>query len=85
MTISNKYNANFCVLTITVVGYTKIIRFAEKMTADVISKSFQDTMVAEPNPVCANDSSHRTTKTTKTTSLDHVQVVQIESGANNEV
>jgi hypothetical protein len=102
MTISNKYNAGFCVLTITVVGYAKIIRFAEKMTTDVISSSFQDTTVAEPKPVCASDSYHRTNKrtttttttatpttttatTTTTTRLDHVQVVQIKSGANNEV
>lgn len=89
MTISNKYNAGFCVLTITVVGYAKIIRFGEKMSTDVFSSSFQNTTVTDPNPVRANDSYHRTnnttTTTTTTTSLDHVQAVQIKSGANNEV
>jgi hypothetical protein len=46
MTISNKYNAGFCVLTITVVGHAQIIWITKKMSDDVSPVSLQDSEVA---------------------------------------
>lgn len=46
MTISNKYNAGFCVLTIKVVGYAHVIWINNKMVENVFSINFWKSMVA---------------------------------------
>ncbi len=45
MTISNKYNAGFCVLTIKVVGYAQVIWITKKMVENDLSANFQKSMV----------------------------------------
>lgn len=54
MTISNKYNAGFCVLTITVIGHAQIIWITKKTADDVFPISLQDSEVV--GPVSADDS-----------------------------
>mgnify|MGYP003557117626 CR=1 FL=1 len=46
MTISNKYNAGFCVLTIKVVGYAHVIWITDEMVENAFSISFWKSMVA---------------------------------------
>jgi hypothetical protein len=46
MTISNKYNAGFCVLTIKVVGYAHVIWINNKMVENAFSINFWKSMVA---------------------------------------
>jgi hypothetical protein len=82
MTISNKYNAGFCVLTIKVVGYAHVIWITKKMVENVFSIDFREWMVVKSRSVYANDIDH----------CIHESVVevgqgrrQIESGAANKV
>lgn len=46
MTISNKYNAGFCVLTIKVVGYAHVVWITNKMMENAFSINFWKSMVA---------------------------------------
>ncbi|MGA7368965.1 MAG: hypothetical protein WBX01_07545 [Nitrososphaeraceae archaeon] len=41
MTISNKYNADFCVLTIKVVGYAHLIGVTKRMVENVFLINFR--------------------------------------------
>jgi len=41
MTISNKYNAGFCVLTIKVVGYAHVIGVTKRMVENVFLINFR--------------------------------------------
>jgi hypothetical protein len=46
MTISNKYNAGFCVLTIKVVGYAHVIWTNNTMVENAFSINFWKSMAA---------------------------------------
>jgi hypothetical protein len=46
MTISNKYNAGFCVLTIKVVGYAHVIWITDEIVENAFSIDFWKSMVA---------------------------------------
>jgi hypothetical protein len=46
MTISNKYNSCFCVLTIKVVGYAHVIWITDEMVENAFSINFWKSMVA---------------------------------------
>lgn len=79
MTISNKYNAGFCVLKIKVVGYAHVIWITKKLVKNVSSINFRECMVVKSR---SNDLNH----------CIHESIVeaghrkrQIESGAANKV
>lgn len=82
MTISNKYNAGFCVLTITVVGYAQIIWITKETKEYVFPISLQDSTVVESGPGYTNYSYHCTHNTL---CLETDQLGQVESGAYNKV
>jgi hypothetical protein len=54
MTISNKYNDGFCVLTIKVVGYAHEIWITRKMKEGVFSVNFRDWRSVRLRPFYAN-------------------------------
>lgn len=81
MTISNKYNAGFCVLTIKVVGSAHAIWIIRKMTECVFSINFQDWMVVKSRPIYANRPSSRTHES----DVEYGQGRRIESGVANKV
>lgn len=77
MTISNKYNAGFCVLKIKVVGYAHVIWITKKMVKNVSSINFRECMVVKSR-WCV-DSVHESI-----VEAGHGRR-QIESGAANKV
>lgn len=54
MTISNKYNAGFCVLTIKVVGYAHEMWITRKMKEYVFSINFREWNGVGSRPIYAN-------------------------------
>ncbi|MFZ1877130.1 MAG: hypothetical protein WBL44_18240 [Nitrososphaeraceae archaeon] len=81
MTISNKYNAGFCVLTIKVVGYAHVIWIADKMVENAFSINFWKSMVAKSGFTYVRDgvsSFHALAK-------EHDQGRRFESGVANQV
>jgi hypothetical protein len=81
MTISNKYNAGFCVLTIKVVGYAHVIWFTKKMVKTVFSINFKQSMVVNRGSFCAKDS----VSCTNESGVGCDQLRRIEPGVANTV
>jgi hypothetical protein len=81
MTISNKYNAGFCVLTIKVVGYAHVIWITKKMVENVLSTNFRKSMVVKSRSIHARDPVHGT----HDSGLEQGQERRIESGVTNRV
>jgi hypothetical protein len=54
MTISNKYNAGFCVLTIKVVGYAHEMWITRKRKECVFSISFREWSGVRSRPIYTN-------------------------------
>ena len=81
MTISNKYNAGFCVLTIKVVGYAHVIWFTKKMVKPVFSINFKHPIVVNRGFFCAKDS----VSCTNESGVGCVQLRRIELGVANRI
>jgi hypothetical protein len=80
MTISNKYNAGFCVLTIKVVGYAHVI-CDKKMVKPVFSINFKQSIVVNRESFCAKDSVNCTNES----GVGCAQLRRIELGVANRV
>jgi len=81
MTISNKYNAGFCVLTIKVVGYAHAIWFTKKMGKPVFSTNFKQSIAVNRGSFCAKDS----VSCTNELGVGCAQLKRIELGVANRV
>ena len=81
MTISNKYNAGFCVLTIKVVGYAHVIWFTKKMVKAVFSINFKQSIVVNRESFCAKDSVNCTNES----GVGCAKLRRIELGVANRV
>ena len=81
MTISNKYNAGFCVLTIKVVGSAQANLIIRKMMEGVFSINFQERMVVKSRPIYANGPA----SCTHESGVEYCQGRRIELGAANKV
>jgi hypothetical protein len=81
MTISNKYNAGFCVLTIKVVGYAHVNRLTKKMVKTVFSTNFMQRIVVNPGSFCVKDS----VRCTNESGVRCDQLKRIELGVANRV
>ena len=55
MTISNKYDVGFCVLTIMVVGRAHVIWMTKKMMENVLSVNFRERITGKSRSIYAND------------------------------
>jgi hypothetical protein len=80
MTISNKYNADFSVLTIKVVRYAHVIWISKKMMENVFSINFQGSTVVKSRSISSNDPVHCRTHDL---GVEHGQGWRFESGAAN--
>ena len=81
MTISNKYYAGFCVLTIKVVGYAHVVWFTKKMVKPVFSINFKQSIVGNRGSFCAKDS----VSCTNEPGVGCAQLRRIELGVANRV
>ena len=81
MTISNKYNAGFCVLAIKVVGYAHVVWNTKKMVENGLSANFQKSMVVNSRSNHARNPVHGT----HDSGLEQGQERRIESGATIRV
>lgn len=80
MTISNKYNGGFCVLTMKVVGHAHVIWINKKMVENVFSINFRDPKVVKSRSIYANGPVH----CMHDSGLEHGWGRRIESGAANQ-
>jgi hypothetical protein len=81
MTISNKYNVDFCVLKIKVVGYAHEIGINIKMVENLFSIIFGELMVVKSGSIYAKNPLH----CMRESGGEHGQDGRIESGAVNQV
>jgi hypothetical protein len=81
MTISNKYNAGLCALTIKVVGYAHIIWITMKMVIAVFPINLKQWMVANLGVFCANNS----VGCTNESGIGFDQLRRIELGVTSKV
>ena len=81
MTISNKYNAGFCVLTIKVVGYAHVIWITDKMVENAFSINFWKSMDAISGFTYVRDG----VSSFHGLAMEHDQGRRFESGVANQV
>jgi hypothetical protein len=81
MTISNKYNVDFCVLTIKVVGYAHEIWINKKKMENLFSINFGELMVVKSGSIYAEHPLHCMCES----GVEQGQDGGIESGAVNPV
>jgi hypothetical protein len=81
MTISNKYNAGFCVLTIKVVGYAHVIWITDEIVENAFSINFWKSMVAISGFTYVRDG----ISSFAALGMEHDQESRFESGVANQV
>jgi hypothetical protein len=81
MTISNKYNAGFCVLTIKVVGYAHVIWITDEMVENAFSINFWKSMVVISGFTYVRDG----VSSIHALAMEHDQESRFGSGAVNQV
>jgi hypothetical protein len=81
MTISNKCNAGFCVLTIKVVGYAHVNWISDEMVESAFSINFWKSMIAISGFTYGGDGVSRF----RALAMEHDQESRFESGVDNQV
>jgi hypothetical protein len=81
MTISNKYDVRFSVLTIKVVGCTHVNWITKKMVKNVLSINSRERIVVKSRSIYANDC----VSCIHGPGVEHAQRRRIESGVANRV
>ena len=81
MTISNKYNAGFCVLTIKVVRFAHVIWITDEMVENAFSINFWKSMVAISGFTYVRDG----VSSFHAVAIEHEQESRFESEVANQV